>query len=309
MRLVYMSSSEFGVPALKSLLSSHHEIAAVYTQPPKRSGRGMKFTKSPIYKIAEEHELLIKTPYNFTDEDEIRSLSQLSPDIGVVVSYGLIIPKKFLSIPRYGFLNIHPSLLPRWRGAAPIQRALIEGDKVTGVNIIRLDEGLDTGDICKYIETPINMDDNYATLAARLSEIGAQLLIDSLTELSNGSIKFVRQKEKGITYAKKIFKEETKINFNKPCRNVLNLIKGLSPYPGGWFSYIDGENSFRVRILDASENNLSGSPGEILDSNLTIACSDKSITPILVQKEGKNPIQIGEFLRGTKIIKGSILNQ
>ena len=304
-----MSSSDFGEPALKSLISSHHEIAGVYTQPPKRSGRGMKFTKSPIYKIAEEHNLLIKTPHNLTDEDEIKSLKQLSPDIGVVVSYGLIIPKKFLSIPRYGFLNIHPSLLPRWRGAAPIQRALIEGDKVTGVNIIRLDEGLDTGDICKYHEIPINMDDNYATLSDKLAEIGAKLLLDSLSEFSNGKIKFIKQKDVGITYAKKIVKEETKIDFNKPCKNVVNLIKGLSPYPGGWFTYINGENSFRARILYAIESQLSGAPGEVLDSNLTIGCADKSISPILIQKEGKKPIHIEEFLRGNKIIEGSILNQ
>ena len=309
MKLIYMSSSDFGEPALKSLISSHHEIAGVYTQPPKRSGRGMKFTKSPIYKIAEEHNLLIKTPHNLTDEDEIKSLKQLSPDIGVVVSYGLIIPKKFLSIPKYGFLNIHPSLLPRWRGAAPIQRALIEGDKVTGVNIIRLDEGLDTGDICKYHEIPINMDDNYATLSDKLAEIGAKLLLDSLSEFSNGKIKFIKQKNLGITYAKKIVKEETKIDFNKPCKNVVNLIKGLSPYPGGWFTYINGETSFRARILDAIESQLSGAPGEVLDSNLTIGCADKSISPILIQKEGKKPIHIEEFLRGTKIIEGSILNQ
>ena len=309
MKLIYMSSSDFGEPALKSLISSHHEIAGVYTQPPKRSGRGMKFTKSPIYKIAEEHNLLIKTPHNLTDEDEIKSLKQLSPDIGVVVSYGLIIPKKFLSIPKYGFLNIHPSLLPRWRGAAPIQRALIEGDKVTGVNIIRLNEGLDTGDICKYHEIPINMADNYATLSDKLAEIGAKLLLDSLSEFSNGKIKFIKQKNLGITYAKKIVKEETKIDFNKPCKNVVNLIKGLSPYPGGWFTYINGETSFRARILDAIESQLSGAPGEVLDSNLTIGCADKSISPILIQKEGKKPIHIEEFLRGTKIIEGSILNQ
>lgn len=309
MKLIYMSSSDFGEPALKSLISSHHEIAGVYTQPPKRFGRGMKFTKSPIYKIAEEHDLLIKTPHNLTDEDEIKSLKQLSPDIGVVVSYGLIIPKKFLSIPRYGFLNIHPSLLPRWRGAAPIQRALIEGDRVTGVNIIRLDEGLDTGDICKHHEIPINIDDNYATLSDKLAEIGAKLLLDSLSEFSNGKIKFIKQKDVGITYAKKIVKEETKIDFNKPCKNVVNLIKGLSPYPGGWFTYINGKNSFRARILDAIESPLSGAPGEVLDSNLTIGCADKSISPILIQKEGKKPIHIEEFLRGTKIIEGSILNQ
>jgi methionyl-tRNA formyltransferase len=309
MKLIYMSSSDFGMPALRSLISSNHEIAGVYTQPPKRSGRGMKFTKSPIYMIAEEHNLLIKTPHNLNDEDEIKSLSKLSPDVGVVVSYGLIIPKKFLSIPKYGFINIHPSLLPRWRGAAPIQRAIIEGDKITGVNIIRLDEGLDTGDICKYIETPINVDDNYASLSTRLSEIGAQLLLDSLSEFSNGKIKFTKQKDEGITYAKKILKEETKIDFNESSKNVVNLIKGLSPYPGGWFTYVNGETSFRARILDAIESDLSGAPGEILDSNLTIACSDKSISPILIQKEGKKPIHIEEFLRGTKIIKGSILNQ
>lgn len=309
MKLIYMSSSDFGVPALKKLISSHHEIAGVYTQPPKRSGRGMKLTKSPIYEMAEENNLLIKTPYNLTDEDEIRSLKKLNPDIGVVVSYGLIIPKKFLSIPRYGFINIHPSLLPRWRGAAPIQRAIIEGDRVTGVNIIRLDEGLDTGDICKYIETPINVNDNYSTLSARLSEIGAKLLLDSLSEFSNGKIKFIKQKDTGITYARKILKEETKIDFNKTSKNVVNLIKGLSPYPGGWFTYVNGETTFRVRILDAIQCDLSGAPGEILDSNLTIACSDKSISPILIQKEGKKPIHIEEFLRGTKIIQGSMLNQ
>ena len=203
-----MSSSEFGLPALKKLVESQNKISAVYTQPPKKSGRGLKMNKSVIHQFALQNNLCVRTPTNLKEQTEIDFLKKSNPDLGIVVSYGLIIPTRILKIPRFGFLNIHPSLLPRWRGAAPIQRAIMNGDKKTGVNIMKLDDGLDTGDICKKIVIEIKETDNNESLSLKLSKLGAEVLMQAVIELQDGNLNFTRQDNINTTYAKKIDKKK-----------------------------------------------------------------------------------------------------
>ncbi len=304
-----MSSSEFGLPALKKLVESQNKILAVYTQPPKKSGRGLKMNKSVIHQFALQNSLYIRTPTNLKEQTEIDFLNKSNPDLGIVVSYGLIIPSKILEIPRFGFLNIHPSLLPRWRGAAPIQRAIMNGDKKTGVNIMKLDGGLDTGDICKKVVIEIKETDNNESLSLKLSKLGAEVLMQAVIELQDGNLNFTRQDNRNITYAKKIDKSETELDFNCTANEIHKKIRGLSPHPGAWFKYVDRYNNFRVRIIQAEILEGHGEPGEVIDDELSIACGDNAIKPILIQKEGKKPMHIKDFLLGTKIPKGAILNR
>lgn len=304
-----MSSSEFGLPALKKLVESQNKISAVYTQPPKKSGRGLKMNKSVIHQFALQNNLCVRTPTKLEKQTEIDFLKKSNPDLGIVVSYGLIIPTEILEIPRFGFLNIHPSLLPRWRGAAPIQRAIMNGDEKTGVNIMKLDDGLDTGDICKKIEIEIKTTDNNESLSLKLSKLGAEILMQAVIELQDGNLNFTRQDNRNITYAKKIDKKETELDFNCAAKEIHNKIRGLSPHPGAWFKYIDESNNFRVRIIQAEILEGHGKPGEVIDDELSIACGVNAIKPILIQKEGKKPMHIKDFLLGTKIPKGVILNK
>ena len=307
MNIIFMSSSEFGLPTLQKIVGSKNKIVAVYTQPPKKSGRGLKVNKSVIHQYAEQNNLNIRTPADLSAEAEIDFLNKLNPDLGVVVSYGLLIPTRILKIARFGFLNIHPSLLPRWRGAAPIQRAIMCGDKKTGINIMKLDEGLDTGDICKKIVIEIEETDNNESLSLKLSKLGAELMTQVISELKDGNLNFTSQEVRNITYAKKVDKSETKLDFHCTASDINNKIRGLSPYPGAWFKYTDESDNFRARIIQAEILERRGEPGEIIDNDFSIACGDNAIKPIIIQKEGKKPMQIMEFLRGTKIQKGVIL--
>ncbi len=309
MNIIFMSSSEFGLPTLQKLVESKNKIIAVYTKPPKQSGRGLKVNKSIIHQYAEQNNLNIRTPADFRGEAEIDFMKKSNPDLGIVVSYGLIIPARLLEITRFGFLNIHPSLLPKWRGAAPIQRAIINGDKNTGINIIKLDDGLDTGDICKKIVIDIKEIDNNETLSLKLSKIGADLMMQVIGELKDGDLSFTKQDKDNITYAEKVDKSETKLDFNQTAKEVNNKIRGLSPYPGAWFYYKDETNGFRARIIQAEILEESGQPGEIINNELSIACGDNAIKPILIQKEGKKPMHIKDFLLGTKIQRGVIVNK
>ncbi len=309
MNIIFMSSSEFGLPTLRKLVESENKIIAVYTQPPKKSGRGLKINKSVIYQYAEQNNLEIRTPVDLTEDAEINFLDKLNPDLGIVVSYGLLIPRRFLQVTKFGFLNIHPSLLPRWRGAAPIQRAIMHGDKNIGINIMKLDVGLDTGDVCKKTQFEIQETDNNGSLSLKLSKLGAGLMIQAIEDLRNGNLNFVKQDDNGITYAKKIEKSETLIDFNLPAYEINNKIRGLSPYPGAWFRYKDKATDFRARIIQAEILEGSGKPGEIVDNRLSIACGDNIILPILIQKEGKKVMRIEDFLLGTKIQRGVILHK
>ncbi len=304
-RILFMSSSSFGLAPLRDIIKSNHNILAVYSNSLKKSGRGLKYNKSVIHSLAEEHDIQIRTSSNLNTKDEIKFIEDLNIDLGIVVSYGKIIPEIFLSKSKYGFLNIHPSLLPRWRGAAPIQRALMNGDKSTGVNIIRLDPGIDTGDICLTSEVAINKDDNYGRLSLTLSEIGAKLIIEAINKTMSGEINFIKQSNANIFYADKIHKNETKISFNQNAIEVNNLIRGLSPSPGAWFSTLIKNNETRVKILDAQIVDVDGLPGQILDEKLLIACKKNAIRPITLQKEGKKQMNLDDFLRGNEIRKGT----
>lgn len=309
MKLVFMGSSPFGIPALEALIRSKHEVATIYTQPSKRAGRGLNIQSSPMHQIAESNNKIIRTPYNLSSEAEKSFLEKIQPDIGIVVSYGMLIPDHILSIPKYGFLNVHPSLLPRWRGAAPIQRSLINGDKITGISIIKLDTGLDTGDICSSLEVAIDPKDDFQSLSSKLSNIGTKMILDSIDDIINKNISYRVQSEENISYAEKIDKSDTKISFENSATDIINLIRGLSPNPGAWFTYNDGGNSFRVKILSAEIMPNNGPSGELLDDQLLIACGEKSIKPSLLQREGKKIMSIDDFLRGIKMNKGVILNK
>ena len=303
-KIVFMGTSNFAVPILKSLYQNGYPISAVYTQPPKKSNRGQKLNKSPINLFSENISLNTRTPQSLKDnKEEELYLTELEPDIILVVSYGQIIPKNFLNIPKYGFLNVHASLLPKWRGAAPIQRAIINCDRTIGLSIMKIDEELDSGPILFSKEFELDKNATHGEIEKKLSLEGADLLIQSLKSIEKGNSKFVDQDNSKATYAKKIDKNETKINWNLDANKVLAHIHGLSPNPGAWFEY---ENE-RFKVLRAKISTLNGKSSSVLDESLTIACKSNSIQILELQRQGKNKQTTNEFLLGKKIGKGSNL--
>jgi len=304
LKIIFMGTSDFAIPALCKIHNAGHDISVVYTQPPSLSGRGLKKNPSPIHNIAEKKGLLVKTPEKIGNIDDINYLKSLNADIGIVVSFGQLIPKEILKSTKHGFLNIHPSMLPRWRGASPIQRTLMNGDETTGVNIIRVDESLDTGDICLYEIIQVPKNTTYGELSSDLSEIGAKLINRALNSICNKTTVFTPQNIIGISYAKKINKSETKILFNKNADEVHNHIRGLSPYPSAWFEYRTQKETIRIKVLSSEIINKNGKPGEILDNELTIACKKGAVKLTRLQRPGKNPMDNISFLRGINISKG-----
>lgn len=298
-----MGTPEFSVPALNAL-SEKHEIIAVYTQPPRPAGRGKAQRPSPVHQRAQQLGLHIRHPLNFKSPQDQQDFSALNGDIAVVVAYGLILPKCVLDAPRLGCLNIHASLLPRWRGAAPIHRAIMAGDTQTGICIMRMEEGLDTGPIMMCKKTPISTSDTTLDLYGRLSQIGAEQIIkvlDSLPDLFPRS-----QSEIGVSYAQKISKTEARINFNRSAIEVDRLIRSLSPFPGAWVD-IAGE---RIKLLRSSVSNQQGSPGEVLQGGFTIACREGAVVIHEAQRQGKRAMPTDELLKGltlpAKINSGSV---
>lgn len=300
-RIVLMGSSQFAVPTLNWLLQTKFDLVAVYTQPPKIANRGKKITPTPIQRLAEGNNLRVITPLSFSTEEASRQFELLKPDIAIVVSYGLILPKILLTIPRLGFLNIHPSLLPRWRGAAPVQRTLMSGDTKTGVCIIRVDEKLDAGPI--YIQKEINVEPGITAseLSEQLAEIGVNLLKSVLDD--QAIPKPVPQNRVGVCYAHKIDKSETRIDWSIPNKNISNKIHGLSYQPGAWFDH----QGVRIKILKCELAGMEGKPGQVLDNDLAIACGKGSIRPTLIQRQGKSPMTRPDFLRGYRLSPGEIL--
>jgi methionyl-tRNA formyltransferase len=296
-----MGTSDFAVPVLEKLLKSNNHIVNVYTQPPRPAGRGKRLVFSPVALLAQRNGLSIKYVENFKEVSEISYLKRLKADLVVVVSYGIILPKEIISSTRYGCFNVHPSLLPRWRGAAPIQRALLENDASTGVCIIRMDEGLDTGPICLREELCIDKNDNYGSLHTKLSLIGAKLILHLLNIIDE--VKFTEQSETEVIYAEKIQKIETRLNWNTEAYKVVSKIRAFSPTPGAWFN-CRGE---RIKILSGKVGNNSGTPGQVLNSSLEIACSVGSIVPEVVKRSGKSAMKVEEFLRGFTISEGTLL--
>jgi len=303
LKIVFMGTPEFSVPTLEALVNNNFEILSIYTQPPKKSNRGQKINISSIQKFSEKNNLPVRNPENLNNDKEYNFIKSLSADIAVVIAYGKLIPKNILKTTKHGFINIHASLLPKWRGAAPIQRAIINGDKKTGVSIMKIEEKLDSGPVLASKELALDQNATYGEIQKKLSVIGSDLLIESLKNIENGKAKFIDQIYSNSTYAKKIDKNETKINWRLDANKVIAYIHGLSPNPGAWFEY---ENE-RFKVLRANKSAASGNPGTLLDENLIIACKSDSIQILEIQRQGKNKQITKDFLMGKKISKGSIL--
>ena len=302
-KIVFMGTPEFSVPTLDALIKNKFNIVGVYTQPPKKSKRGQKINASPIEKFSKKNKINFRNPISLDSKEEFEIFKELSPDLAVVVAYGQIIPKNFLGTTKFGFINIHASLLPKWRGAAPIQRAIMNGDTKTGVSIMRIEEKLDGGPVLSAKELDLDQTTTYGEIEKKLSELGASVLIESLKKIENGKAKFVDQVHSEATYAKKIDKTETKINWNLDANEVIRHIHGLSPNPGAWFEY----KNERFKVLRANKSSATGKPGSVLDEELTIGCKSDSIQILEIQRQGKNKQTTKEFLLGNKIVNGSIL--
>ncbi len=303
MRLIFMGTPEFAVPTLEALLAADHEIAAVYSQPPRPAGRGKKLRPSAVHAAAEARGLPVRTPLNFRDPADRAALAALEADAAVVVAYGLLLPQAVLDAPRLGCVNLHASLLPRWRGAAPIQRAIMAGDAETGACVMRMTRGLDEGPVLARLVEPIAPDDTAGSLADRLARSGAGLMVETLTALASGRATETPQPETGAVYAAKIDKAEAAIDWTAPAAVVDRRIRGLSPAPGAWFER-DGE---RVRALLSRVEPGDGPPGTALDDALLIACGAGATRLTTVQPAGKRPMSAEDFVRGRPVPAGSTL--
>ena len=303
LNVIFMGTPEFSLPALEKLIKNNFNILTIYTQPPKKSKRGQKLNVSPIEKFSRKRELNLRCPSSLNNDEEFKVLKNLSPDLIVVVAYGQIIPKKFLEIPKFGFINIHASLLPKWRGAAPIQRAIMNRDKKIGISIMKIEEKLDSGPVLSFKEIELDKNSTHGEIEKKLSVTGADLLVDTLKNLRNKKIEFKKQDDNKATYAKKIKKEETRINWNLESDKVVAHIHGLSPSPGAWFEY----KGDRFKVFKAIKSSSSGKPGVVINKNLNVACKKNSIQILELQKQGKNKQTVKEFLLGYKINSGSIL--
>ena len=298
--IVFMGTPQFAVPILKKI-NQKYKINCVFTQPPSKSNRGQKFTKSSIHICAEELNLEVKTPKKIDEEFEY--LKELNLDLVVVVAYGQIISKKILDLSKKGFLNIHASLLPKWRGAAPIQRSILNNEKKTGISFMKIDEKLDSGPVCNKYSIDILDQDNAEILSEKLSYLSTEKILENVQKVLDGEAIFKEQDHAKATYAKKIQKIEGKIDWNNSARKIIAQINGLYPKPGAWFEL----NNKRHKILKAKINKQSAKIGEVIDEQMTIACGENSINIIEIQKEGKNPQLINEFLLGNKVRKGTII--
>jgi methionyl-tRNA formyltransferase len=307
MRIAFMGTPAFAVTALRQVAAEGHDIAAVYTQPPKPRGRGQTLQPSPVQALAEELGLPVRTPKTFKDAGEVEALRQLGLDAVVVVAYGQLLPGPVLTAARLGAFNLHGSLLPRWRGAAPIQRAIMAGDAVTGVQVMRMTEGLDEGPILFSETVPIFHDDTSATLHDRMAEVGAELLAGALRALERGPVLERAQAEEGVTYAKKITAAEARIDWDRPAVEVDRHIRGLSPFPGAWFEALTPKGPVRVKALMSRLAGGSGPAGEAIDDRLAVACGQGAVRLLRVQREGRAPQDAEDFLRGLPIAAGEIL--
>ena len=300
MRVVFMGSPDFAVPALVRLDEAGHEIACVYSQPPSRSGRGKKLRPSPVHAKAEELGIEVRTPKSLRNEEAQAHFDALEANVAVVAAYGLILPQPILDAPANGCLNIHASILPRWRGAAPIHRAVMEGDQETGVTIMQMEAGLDTGPMLHIVRTPI-ADKTTGDLTAELADLGAGAMVEVLANLDGYAPQ--AQDDALATYAPKIDKAEARIDWTRPASGLVRHVHGLAPFPGAWFE-LDGE---RVKLLRAEEIGGSGEPGEVLGDELTIACGTGALRPTRLQRAGKPAMDRTDFLRGRAIAAGTVL--
>ena len=301
MRVIFMGTPEFSVPVLEALVTAGHEIAAVYCQPPRPAGRGKKDRPTPVHARAEALGLEVRHPVSLKGAEEQAAFAALNADVAVVVAYGLILPQAVLDAPKQGCLNIHASLLPRWRGAAPIHRAIMAGDATTGICIMQMETGLDTGPVLLREETPIGATETTDALHDRLSAMGAALIVSALASLPELTPE--RQPEAGVTYASKIDKAEAQINWSAPASEVDRQIRGLSPFPGAWFE----ESGQRIKVLASRLADGSGAAGTVLDDHLTVACGSGAVELLRLQRAGKGAQDRETFLRGYALPKGTRL--
>lgn len=307
LRIVFMGTPDFSVPTLAEVLGAGHEVVAAYTQPSRPAGRGMAERLSPVAQFAASAGIPVKSPASLKNEAEQRAFAGLGADAAVVVAYGLLLPRPILTAPRFGCLNLHASALPRWRGAAPIQRAIMAGDCETAVMVMRMEEGLDTGPVCLAERIPIAPEATAGELHDELARRGASLMVRALGALERGSLDCTPQAEAGATYAAKIDKAEAHIDFGRPAQEVHNRIRALSPAPGAWFETEAGGKAERIKVLRAALAEGSGSPGELLDDALTVACGAGAVRLLELQRAGKKPMGAQEFLRGFPLSRGARL--
>jgi methionyl-tRNA formyltransferase len=301
MRLVFMGTPDFAVATLKALIEAGHHIACVYSQPPRPAGRGMTERPSPVHAHAVSLGIEVRTPLTLKDPAEQARFAALGADAAVVVAYGLLLPKPILETPKGGCFNVHASLLPRWRGAAPIQRAIMAGDSITGVSIMRMEEGLDTGPVCHTGDIAITPDTTAQSLHDELAILGARLMVEALAD---PALVCRPQPADGVTYASKISKAEARINFARPAVAVRNHIHGLAPFPGAWFEI--GGTRIKVLLCETAETR--GTPGMFCDSRLTVACASGAVRLLRLQREGKAAMTAEEFLRGFSVPAGSVVD-
>ena len=303
LRLIFMGTPDFALPTLMEIAGSGHEITAVYTRAPKPSGRGMDMQDSPVAREAKRLGLAVLTPATLKTKEAEAAFRAHGADAAIVVAYGLLLPKAILQAVPLGCFNLHASLLPRWRGAAPINRAIMAGDAETGIMAMKMEETLDTGPIAMAERVAIGADATAGDLHDALARLGADLMLRALGGLERGALTLTPQPHAGVTYADKIEKEETRIDWSKPWKNVHDHIRGMSPFPGAWFELAGA----RIKVLHTTKGDGSGAPGTVLDGRLTIACGQGAVRIVQLQRAGRQPMPAEEFLRGTPIAPGAML--
>jgi methionyl-tRNA formyltransferase len=304
LRIAFMGTPDFSVPVLGALIAAGHDVVCVYSQPPRAAGRGQKEKQTPVHAKAQALGIEVRTPTSLKSIEEQAAFAALDLDCAVVVAYGLILPKEILDAPRMGCLNIHASLLPRWRGAAPIQRAILAGDAMSGVTIMQMDEGLDTGAILLVDQVAITHKTTGESLHDALSEMGARLIVEALEARAANTIEAIAQPESGVTYASKLERAEGHIDWQKSAVELERLVRAFTPWPGSWFEV----GKERIKILSAELGEGSGAPGTVLDDQLTVACASGALRLLKVQRAGKGPVAAADFLRGFELPPGSRLD-
>lgn len=309
LKIVFMGTPQFAVPTLAALAQDGHTILAVYTQPPRPGGRrGLAPVKSPVHQQAELLGFEVRTPVSLKSVEEQEAFAALKPDVAVVVAYGMLLPQPILDAPYHGCFNGHASLLPRWRGAAPIHRAIMAGDAETGMMVMKMDVGLDTGPVALTERVTIEPDMTTGELHDRMMVIGGSLMARAMKALEAGTLTLTPQVEEGATYARKIDKAETRIDFSRPAADVHNHIRGLSPFPGAWFEAEFSGKPERVKVLASRLAEGSGAPGTVLDDDLTIACGQSAVRLVKLQRAGGKPLAADDFQRGGRIAKGTVVS-
>jgi methionyl-tRNA formyltransferase len=307
LKIVFMGTPDFSVPVLEAVAGARHRLVAVYTQPSRPAGRGMEEVTTPVHRRAQALGLEVRTPADFRQDGDRAAFADLKADAAVVVAYGLLLPEAVLDALRLGCFNVHASKLPRWRGAAPIQRAIMAGDTITAVNIMRMDAGLDTGPVCLGRDVPIPPGMTAGQLHDVLSKLGADLMVQALSQLEADTLECIPQASAGVTYAAKIDKGETRIDFTRPAKEIVDHIRSLSPHPGAWFEADLGGKRERVRVLVARESAGGGTPGTLLEGDLLIACGEGAIRIEQLQRAGRQPMAAADFLRGARFTAGTRL--